>query len=109
MVTPEEETLGKALNVAANNMILDLSDTPLLALRVLLYISKQSETQRVYVSTLKNEFDLNDSKISRLIKSMSLYIRTETENNNDSKKPLNYFTITPRGKYLLEQIVKVYQ
>ena len=47
MITPGEETLGKALNVAANN--------------------------------------------------------------NDSKKPLNYFTITPRGKYLLDQIVKVYQ
>lgn len=109
MTTKEEETLYKALNVAAHSMSVDTLDISLLSLRVLLYISQAATNRRIYVSTLKDEFDLNDSKVSRLIKSLSNYIRTETENNIDSKKPVNYFTITPRGKYLLEQITQVYE
>ena len=83
-------------------LICKSTKTPLYAIRLLLFLEINPNST---MEDLMQEFHMDNSAIHRAVNLyLPAYIKTTTTKQDGVKKPINRYSLTANGQYLLEDI-----
>ncbi|MEG1912238.1 MAG: hypothetical protein RR091_07130 [Cloacibacillus sp.] len=95
--------LYEALRVAQILLDKHYKSSPLIVVRIILYLSHHDGAR---TTELINEFNITNSYITRFAAELSDFVETEHIQGVTSNKPLNTYYLTQNGKLFVKLILK---